>query len=120
MDFRTITDNTSLQYVIVNNASIDNGYLYYEGAICVALGSVYGEIGTKYNVTLETGKQVAIIKADEKSDLHTVNGCNNANGSILELIVDTHTMDPTIKQMGDFNYDSFLQGRIVAIEKVGD
>lgn len=117
MDFRTITDTTSKQYEIVNNSYIENGLLYYDGAICVALGSVYGEVGTIYRITLENGNQIKVIKADEKSDAHTYNGCNNSNGSILELIVDTETMDPFVMQMGDYNHSTLFNGNIVTIEK---
>lgn len=119
MDYRTITDIDSKQYQIVNDAKNFNGLLYYNGAICVALGSIYGDVGTIYKITLESGRELLIIKADEKSDRHTINGCNNTNGSILELIVNTDSMDETVKIMGDYDYSELLHGKIVKMETGG-
>lgn len=119
MDYRAITDMNSKQYQIVSNAENFNGLLYYNGAICVALGSVYGEVGTVYKITLESGRVLLVIKADEKSDAHTVNRCNNANGSILELIVDSESMDELVKETGNYNDSEILNGRIIKMETGG-
>ena len=118
MDYRTITDTSSKQYEVVNDANIQYGLLYYQGYLCVAMGSVYGPIGSIYKITFETGNQITVIKADEKSDSHTVNGCNNTNGSILELIVDTRTIDSYVQQTGDYNNSSLLYGKIIKIEEL--
>lgn len=104
MDYRTITDTTSKQYEIVMNSEIDqNGLLVYNGKYVVALGSVYGTIGTEYRIELSGGQEIEVVKGDEKADEDTIDGCANPNGSMLEYIVDVNTLNESVKLTGDVN-----------------
>lgn len=119
MDYRTITDNTSRQYVIVSQSQVDSeGLLSYEGKYCVALGSYYGPIGSCYRVTLSSGQIIDVIKADEKADEHTIGGCANSNGSMIEFIVDTDVLNEQVMLLGDVNV--LFDGNIVGMEKEDD
>ena len=77
MDYKKITNKSSSQYKIIQtlDKSSDGLLRDKEGYIAVALGSKYGDIGDKFIVKLSTGKEVKVIKADEKSDKDTINGC---------------------------------------------
>lgn len=93
MDYKKITDKSSVQYKFIkNNMKIKDGFLYYGEYIGVALGSKFGKIGTKYSVTLDTGVKFKVIKIDEKADIHTNNGCQQKwDGSIIEFVIDDNT-----------------------------
>lgn len=118
MDFRTITDSNSKQYEIVQESAVKNGLLYYNGYLCVALGSYYGEIGTVYRITLDSGQQFTAVKAEEKSDRHTVNGCYvPGNENIIEFIIDSGSMPIAVLRSGDISSIPEFSGSIVKIEK---
>lgn len=92
MDYRMITSQSSNQFnFIQNHMTIKDGYLLDEqGYIGVALGSWFGEIGTRLVFTLEDGKEIYVVKIDEKDDKHTVNGCEHSiDGSVIEFVIDT-------------------------------
>lgn len=71
MDYRKITDKTSKQYKFINqdNVSVnDKGMLMLdEEFYCVALGYYFGDIGTKYIITFETGQMIKVVKAESKN-----------------------------------------------------
>lgn len=118
MDYRMITDTSSIQYqYIQTHMSVsEKGLLISEDDyIGVALGSVYGAIGTKYTVTTDTGNTFKIVKIDEKSDQHTTNGCYDQSGAIIEMVVDTDLMDSNVKYHGDYNVVSEFEGVIIKI-----
>ena len=125
MDYHSITDKNSVQYTLIyNNFFIQQDGLLLsndESYIAVALGSVYGEIGSKYRITTDKGNEFYVVKVDGKSDIHTVNGCVDYNDSILEFIIDIELAATGAHyssiQMGDFNYSDMFQGTIVKIEK---
>lgn len=73
MDYKMITNKSSKQWQYINASGkikIENGYLMEGEYIGVALGSYFGEIGTKYIFTLDTGKQIKVVKIEEKADAH--------------------------------------------------
>lgn len=114
----TDTSSTQYQYIQANLKSIESGLLIFEDDyIGVALGSVYGDIGTKYTITTDTGNTFKIVKIDEKSDNHTTNGCYDQSGAIIEFVVDTYSMDSNAKYHGDYNVVSEFEGTIIKIEK---
>lgn len=124
MDYRSISSRTSAQWQYLyyedDSKKFDevNGLLIFDGEyIGVALGSVYGEIGSKYTITTDTGKTFKVVKIDEKSDQHTTNGCQDASGAIIEFVVDTSSMDSNAKFHGSYNVVSEFEGTIVKIEK---
>lgn len=123
-DYRMITDVSSKQYQLINsNRTIvrEDGLLIIDGEyIGVALGSAYGEIGSKYTMITDTGKEFKVIKVDEKSDNHTTNGCYDSKGAIVEFVVD---MDKAMyghanaMRDGDFNSTEEFNGQVVQMYK---
>ena len=72
MDYRAVTDTASLQYELISQASHeDNGLLTIDGYYLAALGSAWGEVGSRYEMRIGD-KTVRLIKADEKQDAHTL------------------------------------------------
>lgn len=96
MDYRAITDTSSNQWKLLQTMTIgyDGMIRDADGYIAAALGSAFGPIGSRYVFTLEEGKELPIIKADQKQDRHT---CENNifglnNWDIIEFIVDSSKM----------------------------
>ena len=96
MDYRAITDKTSKQWALLQTLTIgDDGMIRdNDGYIAAALGSAFGPIGSRYVFKLEGGKELLIIKADQKQDKHT---CENNifgldNWDIIEFVVDSSKM----------------------------
>ena len=97
-----------------------NGLIKVDGYVCVALGSRYGAIGSKFIFVLKDGNRkraVKVIKADEKQDRHTLNGegWTDINGNILEMIVDTGKLPEEAKTSGDCDRIEAVRGEIVRI-----
>lgn len=126
MDYNAITLTTSKQYKYIReHMSIDNGLLYdSEGYIGVALGSWWGDIGSKWIIELDTGVILSVVKIDEKADKHTINGCQHrTDGSVIEMVVDS----PTIPNdwwggngyvfNGNFNNSELFKGNILRVAK---
>jgi hypothetical protein len=96
MDYRAITDQSSKQWKLLQTMTIgyDGMIRDDDGYIAAALGSAFGPIGSRYIFTLEDGKELPIIKADQKQDRHTCDdnifGLNNWD--IIEFIVDSSKM----------------------------
>lgn len=125
MDYRAITNKKSKQYQFIHaNMTVDErGYLVdNEGYIGVALGSYFGEIGTKYIFTLDTGKQIKVVKVEAKADNHTINGCYQKwDGSVIEFVIDSNAFEKSSNGYvynGNFNNIPEFKGKIIKIEKV--
>lgn len=124
MDYRALTSKSSPQYKLQqseNTTTDEDGFRKYNGEYMIALGSYYGsEIGTRYRITLDTGKQFYAVLGDQKSDAHTDALHQHRNGNVVEFIVDTNVMSATCKRMGDMSYaeNADLQGKVVSIEKL--
>lgn len=130
MDYRQITDPTSLQFQLINSEKIyidKYGYLRdEEGFIGVAMGSYFGEIGSKYICHLDNGKQIKVIKVESKNDIHTIsNFCGYLAYDIIEFVIDSQTewMKNNIWSNGyifngDFNNCENFSGKIIKIEKI--
>lgn len=130
MDYRRINDSTSAQAIYIEeNMQVDEttGLLYDEdGFIGVALGSYFGEIGTRFYFTLDTGIVLPLVKIEEKSDQHTVNGCaHQKDNSVIEMVIDTKIVKEYYKDKpinviytGNFNDDERFNGSIVSVEVV--
>ena len=131
MSYKSITSKNSKQYkYIENNMSVDEetGLLIDEnGFIGVALGSYYGEIGSKFYITLDTEIVIPVVKVDAKSDAHTVNGCSQSvDGSVIEFVIDKQIAGEffgvrgvnSLVSGGNLNNDDRLRGKISTVEKV--
>lgn len=123
MDWRAVTNTSSKQYELLNSGifNMDSGLLITEdGYVAVALGSKYGNVGDKFRITLDTGKRFKAIKADAKSDAHTINGCHQyQDGSVIEFVVDTNNLryeNRLAYAMGDISYVEGFEGIVTSIE----
>ncbi|MFV0479596.1 MAG: hypothetical protein ACK5LZ_03380 [Anaerorhabdus sp.] len=132
MSYKAITSTTSKQYkFIYSEMTVDEltGLLYDEdGFIGVALGSSFGEIGTRYYFTLDTGITLPVVKVDAKASVDAPNGCSHsADASVLEFVIDTTiageyfgVSNNGYVNQGNFNNDERFEGEIIGIELVLD
>ena len=105
MDYRMITDSSSRQYALQQEAYTgSDGLRYVDDRVMVAMAEQ--SVGTILDITLSDGDVIRAIVGDVKANTH----CAHPDGSILEFIVDTDLMDSHIKWMG--NYDSLYDGPI--------
>lgn len=125
MDYKMITNKSSKQWQYINASGkikIENGYLMEGEYIGVALGSYFGDIGTKYIFTLDTGKQIKVVKIEEKADSHTKNGCQQKwDGSVIEFVIDSKAFEKSAigyVYNGNFNNIKQFNGHIEKIEMV--
>lgn len=130
MDYKLIDDKTSRQYQYIKKymtVDEETGMLLDEqGFIGAALGSHFGEIGTRYYFTLESGIVLPIVKVEEKSDNDTVKGCYHASDkSVIEFVIDTKIAkkffkgkDKNVIKTGNFNDDENFAGKILSVEKL--
>lgn len=131
MSVHTITNTASRQYEYIHYSgeiTIDSrGFLRdAEGYYGVALGSYFGDIGTRYIFTLDTGVQIPVVKVEEKSDAHTIDGYYHAkDGSVIEFVVEpgAEYMKQNVASnglvfSGNFNNSPEFAGNILKIEKI--
>ena len=125
MDYRMITSKTSDQYKFIQeNMEVRNGLLFdQEGYIGVALGTWFGEIGTRWVFELSSGEVLYTVKVEHKDDKHTINGCEHTNDrSVIEFVVDTETNMFEIGSNGlilegNFNNHELFNGTIEKVRK---
>lgn len=130
MPYDLVTDPSSKQYHFIRDLMTINeetGLLYDEyGFIGVALGSYYGEIGSRYLITLDTGVILPIVKVDAKADIHTINGCYQMyDKSVIEFVIDVKKAGEYfgiggngLIVNGNFNNITEYSGAIIEIQKV--
>lgn len=126
MDYNMITDKSSKQYKFIHRDDVkedDRGFLMQdEEWYCVALGSYFGKIGSKYIITLDNGNEVKVVKSEAKSDKHTdEDNYLSFGGHIVEFLINTDSCwmhDNDIIYNGSLNVYDKLEGSIVSIEKV--
>lgn len=125
MDYKKITNKSSKQWQFIHNSgqiNIVNGYLMSGEYIGVALGSYFGEIGSRFIFTLEDGKEIKVIKVEEKADAHTINGCQQKwDNSVIEFVIDSDYFPKANNgyvYSGNFNNLEQFKGKIIKIEKI--
>lgn len=121
MDFRSITDTDSLQYKLQENAWTDeNGLRKYNDCYCIAVSNTFGELGDIILVTLEGGETFYGCIADIKAfkDLESNGSVCIHDGSVLEFIVDTNTLNSSAKSLGDCSCLGF-EGNVSTISYFG-
>ncbi|MFV0380077.1 MAG: hypothetical protein ACK5KQ_04545 [Anaerorhabdus sp.] len=132
MSYKAITSKRSKQYRFIDeHMKVDEttGLLIDEdGFIGVALGSSFGEIGTRYYFTLDSGAVLPLVKVDAKATVDAPNGCSHSkDASVIEFVIDTDiakeyfgvSNNGYISQ-GNFNNNEYFNGEIEAIELVSD
>lgn len=121
MDYRCITNKSSQQWKMQQEATTDvaTGIRMYGEFYMVALGSYYAQqCGDKFIITLDSGKEFKIMIGDFKADKHTNSTHQySRNNNIVEFIVDTPSLSPKVRQMGDISYCGF-EGSITGISKI--
>ena len=121
MDYRAITNTSSTQYKMQQEAHTDeNGLRKIGEHFCVAMSTYYGNIGDILYVETDKGASWTVILSDVKSDAHT-DGTHRytvSNHCMMEFIVDTPAMSTSVKRSGTVNSLGF-QGKICYIEKIG-
>lgn len=128
MSYKCITDRSSPQYKLQQKSSSktdENGLRYTKingkKFIHIALGSYYGTtIGTKYRITLSTGKTFYGVLADQKANAHTnsTHQYTVRNGDVIEFIIDNNKLNKNIRFMGDVSAVKKYSGKVKKIEKV--
>ena len=94
MDRKAITDETSEQHAFIEeNMEARNGHwVDREGYIGVALGSWFGDIGTRWIFYLSSGEVLYTVKIEHKAYIHTIDGCQHIeDGSVIEFVIDSET-----------------------------
>lgn len=121
MDYRTITDEDSVQWKMQQDAVTDeSGFRKYHGRYMVAMGSYYTtECGKELDITLDSGLVIPVVIGDLKQNKHTdeTNRYIPKNGNIVEFIVDKDLLNNLSRDMGDVSY-SGLEGAVVQIEEL--
>lgn len=121
MDYRTITNTSSTQYKMQQEAYTDeNGLRKIGEHFCVAMGTYYGNLGDILYVETDKGASWTVILSDVKSDAHTdsTHRYTVSSDCMMEFIVDTPAMPTSVKRSGTVNSLGF-QGKICYIEKIG-
>lgn len=131
MDYRAVTDKNSPQYQFIHTYGWcdENGFMRATGErdlgiendyYLIALGSYYGtSIGTKYKITLDTGRVFYGVLGDCKADIHTNSTHQYSGGkNVVEFLVDTRYLRNDVKYHGSANVYMPLNGNVQKIERI--
>lgn len=121
MDYRRITDKTSKQWKLQEQAWTEGrGFRKIGEHFLVAVGTFYAdEVGKELLIEFEDGQKIKAIVGDIKQDRHTdpTNRYVPINGNIVEFIVDTEKLEPEVIRLGDVSLLG-LNGKITSIWEV--
>ena len=132
MSYKAVTNKQSPQYKFIDTYgwSDAEGFMRANGEpdlgikqdyYMIALGSYYGTtIGTKYRITLDTGRVFYGVLSECKADIHTnsTNQYITHNNNIVEFIIDKTKLNGLVKEMGSANVYMPLNGSITKIERM--
>lgn len=132
MSYKAVTNRNSAQYKFIRAWGwVDSeGFMRCSGErdlgidqdyYLIALGSYYGtEIGTKYKITLDTGRVFYGALADCKDNRHTnsTNQYVSHNGNVVEFLVDSSKLNKEVRRMGSANVYMPLNGSVAKIERI--
>lgn len=107
MSFRAITDTTSKQYMLQQKAYNDEfGFRKIGNRYLVAIGTAFNaSVGQYFDAELDNGTIIECIVGDIKADKDTdKSNVFTTQGCCLEFIVNTKTLEPIVKKMGDCSY----------------
>ena len=126
MDFRALTNTASKQWELQQTAWTDaDGFRRIGDDYCVALGTIYGEIGDRFRVTTDKGNVYTVTMSDAKGfdsvfydGVHSWyhyagNGCN-----VIEFVVQTECLPSAVTVSGSCGAVDYLAGNIVSIERI--
>lgn len=120
--YTAVTVKSSPQYKLLNSSKCytdpKTGIRMVDDCYCIALGSYYGsKIGTKYKITLSTGKSFNAILCDQKANRHTDSKNQYAmrNRDIIEFYVQKGKIPKGVR--GDYGRLEQFKGTVVKIEK---
>lgn len=124
MDYRTLSNITSKQYEIQQQAYTDSlGFRRIGQDYLIALGTFYSNnCGDRFLITLDSGVSFTVMIGDIKMNKHT-NETNqytpmkNGNANLVEFIVDTKKMEKNILKLGDISNLGF-KGNVFRIQKI--
>ena len=121
--YTAVTVKNSPQYKLLNSKKCftdeKTGIKMVDDCYCIALGSFYGStIGTKYKITLSTGKTFKAILCDQKANVHTDKTHRYAvkNKDIIEFYVEKGKIPASVD--GDYNVLPQFHGKVISIEKI--
>ena len=126
-DYRMITATGSAQYQYIHNhcTVTDCGLLVdEEGFIGVALGYLFGPIGARYYIELDSGITIPVVKIDEKAARDAPNGCTAGSNDAIEFVIHAGRAlsffggGNGYVLNGNFNNSRYFRGHIKDIEKV--
>lgn len=120
MDYRSLTDTSSKQYEMQQEAYTDaNGLRKIDEHFCVAMGTYYGEVGDILYIETDEGASWTVILSDIKSDVHTdsTHRYTVSNNCMMEFIVDTYNLASDVELLGTVNSLGF-QGKICKVTKI--
>lgn len=127
MDYRTLSDTTSKQYLLQQFAITDNyGIRKINEDYMVAMGTAYASrVGERFRITLNSGEVFTVITGDIKANKHTdltnrYSPINSISGNLLEFIVDKNIIDEGVIKRGDLSYYEKFEGDVVKIEGLGN
>ena len=120
MDYRSIKNTSSEQWRLLQTMDIcDDGFIRdSDGYVAVALGSYFGDIGSRWIFYLDGGKILPVVKVDQKQDKHTCkdNIYGLDNWDIIEFIVDSSKMPKFPNGYvygGNFNNNPDVSGEVM-------
>lgn len=120
--YTAVTVKSSPQYKLLNSKKCytdsKTGIRMVDDCYCIALGSYYGsKIGTKYKITLSSGKTFKAILCDQKANRHTDSKNQYAmrNKDIVEFYVQKGKIPKGVR--GDYGKLEQFKGKVVKIEK---
>ncbi len=123
MDYRTITDETSLQYKLQNEYAYtdkESGIRMVGDRYCIALGSYFTtEIGQYVDLILGNSTIIPCILADQKDDAHTddMNAVTIESDCVSEFIVDSNVLPNMVRLYGDVSrYDESWEARVTQVQ----
>ena len=107
MDADCITSVGTDQHEMKSKYRLDlSGIWTYDGRWCIAVGSYYTtQVGQYIDIVLKNGTTITGILADCKSDKDTDSTRRqNANGSIVEFVVNESSLSSEVKRNGSCAY----------------
>lgn len=122
MDYRTISDTSSAQYALQQEAWTDDQGLRRIGddyLVAMGTGWLTNGCGDRFLVTLETGIQFTVMVGDIKADCHTdptrrYRACGGG-ANVIEFIVDTNLLAEEARNAGTISAYATFAGNIVEI-----